>query len=121
MRQNAANDGQTTASWSSAINLLIGIWLFMSAFIWPHTTGQMTNTWIIGVLIALASAWAMYAPDARYLDTIFAVWLFISTFVIAHPTPATMWNNAIAAIVVFVLSLIPGGVTATTGQRALHA
>ena len=112
---------QNTNTWASGINLLIGIWLFISAFVWPHTMGQQTNTWILGVLIALASAWAMFAPTARYFDTIFAIWLFISTLVIAHQTAGTMWNNLIAAIVVFVLSLVPGGVTATTGQRPLHA
>ncbi len=105
---------------ASAINLALGVWLFISAFVWPHAMGQQTNTWILGVLVALASAWAMYAPNARYLDTIFAVWLFVSTLVIAHHSAATMWNNLIVAIVVFVLSL-PGGVEPVTGRRPLHA
>jgi uncharacterized membrane protein len=111
---------RNTSNWAAGINLVLGVWLFISAFVWPHTMGQQTNTWILGVLIALASAWAMYAPNARYLDTIFAVWLFVSTLVIARHSPATMWNNLIVAIIVFVLSL-PGGVEPVTGRRPVHA
>jgi hypothetical protein len=112
---------ESTNAWPSGINLLIGIWVFISAFVWPHAMAQQTNAWILGVLIALASAWAMYTPTARYLNTIFAIWLFVSTLVIVHQSAATLWSNLLSAIVVFVLSLVPGGAPVTTSQRPIHA
>ncbi|HEX3762276.1 MAG TPA: hypothetical protein VHW23_26425 [Kofleriaceae bacterium] len=110
-------------AWPRWVNLLIGIWLIISAFAWPHGGGARANTWILGALIAIASIWAMYAPGARFLNTIFAIWLFFATLVIYHASAATVWNNLIAAVIVFVLSLIPTPPTRAraAGQRPLHA
>lgn len=113
----------TQDAWPRWVNFLIGIWLIISAFVWPHTAGARANTWILGALIAIASIWAVFTPGARFLNTIFAIWLFFATLVIYHASSATVWNNVIAAVVVFVLSLIPSPPTAarTGRQRPLHA
>lgn len=113
----------THDAWPRWVNFLIGIWLIISAFAWPHTAGARVNTWILGALIAIASAWAVFMPGARFLNTIFAIWLFFATLVIYHASSATVWNNLIAAVVVFVLSLIPTPPAGarTGGQRPLHA
>ena len=87
--------------------LLLGVWLFISAFIWPHTTSQMTNTWICGVIAVVFAAIAMRAPQARYVNTILAIWLFISAFALPSVSIGTVWNNVIVAIAVFVSSLVP--------------
>jgi hypothetical protein len=97
---------QAHDAWPRWGNFLIGIWLIISAFAWPHTAGAQANTWILGALIAIGSVWALYAPGARFLTTIFAIWLFFATLAIYHASSATRWNNLIAALVVFVLSLI---------------
>jgi len=87
--------------------LLLGVWLFISAFIWPHTTSQMTNTWICGVLAVVFAAVAMRAPQVRYANTILAIWLFISAFALASVSVGTIWNNVIVSIAIFVASLVP--------------
>jgi hypothetical protein len=91
-----------------AVNLLLGIWLFISAFAWEHVLAQRTNTWILGVLCVVFALIAMSAPTGRWLNTALAVWLFISVWALPHQHLATMWNNALVAIVVFALSLVPG-------------
>ena len=113
----------TQDAWPRWVNFLIGVWLIISAFAWPHSAGARTHTWVLGALIAIASIWAMFTPGARFLNTIFAIWLFFATLVIYHASSATVWNNVIAAVVVFVLSLIPTPTAgARTGrQRPLHA
>ena len=110
-------------AWPRWVNFLIGIWLIISAFAWPHAAGARANTWILGALIAIASLWAVFTPGARFLNTIFAIWLFFATLVIYHASSATVWNNVIAAVVVFVLSLIPNPpARARTGrERPIHA
>jgi hypothetical protein len=62
-------------------------------------------------------------PNTRFLNTAFAVWLFSATQFIHHATMATLWNNLIVAIVVFLFSLMPNQPTTTrqAGQRPLHA
>lgn len=113
----------THEAWPRWVNLLIGIWLIISAFAWQHGAGARANTWILGALIALASIWALFMPGARFLNTIFAIWLFFATLVVYQASSATVWNNLIAALVVFVLSLIPSPPTGARhgGQRPLHA
>jgi hypothetical protein len=96
--------------WARAVNIVLGIWLFLSAFLWTHSAAQMRNTWVCGVLIAAFAAVAFAVPVVRYLNTALAVWLFISAFALPSISQATIWNNALVAIAVFVFSLVPAGV-----------
>lgn len=94
------------------LNLILGVWLFISAFVWPHTQAQMTNTWILGVIAVAISLVAMYVnAQARYLNTVLSIWLFISVWALPRLNVGTAWNNVIVAILMFVFSLIPGGGT----------
>jgi hypothetical protein len=90
-----------------AITIVAGIWLFISAFLWPHTAAQRTNTWILGILAVLIAAAATQARALRYLNTALSVWLFVSAFALTTMARGTIWNNAIVAIVIFFLSLVP--------------
>lgn len=99
------------------VNILLGIWLFISAFIWIHTPAQMTNTWIVGLLAVLFSAIALAVPRARYLNTVLAVWLFISVWVIPTVALGTMWNNVLVAIAIFIFSLVPSVRGPVTTER----
>ncbi len=89
------------------VNYLLGIWLFLSAFVWDHGIAQRTNTWILGVLCVAFALIAIHTPAVRRLNTALSIWLFISVWALPHHSRATMWNNAIVAIVVFLLSLVP--------------
>lgn len=90
------------------INIVLGIWLFVSAFLWPHSYAQMNNTWIVGVLCVAFALVAMRVPEARYLNTLLAVWLFISVWALPRLSIATQWNNALVAIAILAVSLAPG-------------
>ena len=93
------------------VNIVLGIWLFVSAFIWPHTYAQMTNTWILGALTVIFALSAMRVPETRYINTVLAVWLVISVWALPSMNLATQWNNAIVAIAIFFVSLAPGYLT----------
>ncbi len=96
------------------LNVALGAWLFISAFVWPHTASQQTNTWILGILCFVFALAAMRVSTARWLNTALSIWLFISVWALPHQNLATMWNNAIVAVVVFLASLVPG-----PGERSL--
>ena len=96
------------------INAILGVWLFVSAFLWPHSQAQLTNTWICGVLCVVFSLVAMAVPQARYLNTLLAIWLFISAWALPTVSAGTIWNNVLVAIAVFILSLVP----ATPGESS---
>jgi hypothetical protein len=95
-------------------NIVVGIWLFISAFIWPHSRASRTNTWIVGALCAIFAVIALKNPPVRRLNTVLSIWLFFSVFSIYHLVGGTFWNNLIAAIVMFIASLVPS--RATTGE-----
>lgn len=90
-------------------NVVLGIWLFLSAFIWPHYSSSQTNTWIVGLLIAAAGLIALRNTNVRFANTALAVWLAVSTLFFWPAVVATYWNNLIVAVFVFALSLVAGG------------
>jgi hypothetical protein len=97
------------------VNVILGVWLFISAFAWPHTHAQMTNTWILGVLCVIFALVAMAVPWVRYLNTLLAIWLFISAWALPMESPGTVWNNVLVAIAIFIVSLVPSGTTERPG------
>lgn len=106
----AIQDRSPTASpdlSARALNAALGVWLFISAFLWPHTMAQRTNTWICGVLAVIFALAAARIPRARILNTILAVWLFISVWALPRATTGTAWNNVLVSIAIFCLSLMP--------------
>ncbi len=105
-------------NWSSYINLIVGIWLFISAFLWPHTPAMRADTWIVGALIVLFSLLAMGTPSVRYVNTVLAVWLFVTTLAFHSISVGTLWNNIIASIIVFVASLAYAGYGSYAGPGA---
>lgn len=101
-------------------NIIIGAWLFISAFIWPHSASQFTNTWLVGALCVLFAAIALRFPAFRWANAALAVWLFISVWTLPSIAEGTVWHNAIVAIVIFLVALVPtylGGSPAGSGAR----
>jgi hypothetical protein len=98
------------------INVILGAWLFISAFAWAHSREQMTNTWVVGVLAVCFALAAMALPWVRYLNTVLSVWLFISAWALPTVSIGTVWNNVLVAIAMFVISLVPNTPTATPGR-----
>lgn len=87
------------------VNLVLGTWLFFSAFLWPHARTQ-TETWMLGALIAIFAVLASALPAVRRLNSFAALWLLVSTLAHARGDRATLLNNCLVAIAVFVVSLV---------------
>jgi hypothetical protein len=88
-------------------SVTLGLWLLLSAFVWPHSPGSRANTWVLGLVIATIAAVGTPSPTVRAIATVPAVWLFFSSFWMAHVTEATMWNSAIVAVLVLIFSWVP--------------
>lgn len=96
------------------INIALGVWLFISAFLWLHTSSQFTNTWLVGLGIAGVAAVGMAAPQIRWLNAALAAWLIISVFALPTMMGATFWNNLLVGVASLIVSLMP---FATTQRR----
>lgn len=99
---------QADYAWPRIFNLVLGAWLFLSAFAWQHTAHSRWIAVSIGLSIALVSAWAMFVRAVHWFNALLAIILLVSTVHHTH-TALTAWNHAIVAIVVFALALVPRG------------
>lgn len=91
------------------INVVLGIWLFISAFVWTHSSAQFTNTWLMGVIAVVCALLALGVRGFRYVNTAVGLWLIISTFSLPHVRPGTAWNNVLVGIAIAIVSLIGSG------------
>lgn len=103
---------------ASGIDFVLGVWLFISAFVWPHSSASQLNSWIVGALIAILAAWGAFVPRVRVVNSLLALWLFFSSIAITHVTGGSLWNNLIIAIIVFFVSLVPTGPAIRAGAPA---
>jgi hypothetical protein len=96
----------------SGLNLLAGIWLFVSAFVVLAHTPLAVNNVICGVIVIVLAAIRFFAADAgdwiSWVNALVGVWVVCSPWgvmgvVPGGPTPAMMVNNGLtgAAIVLF--------------------
>lgn len=91
------------------LTALIGTWLFLSAFGWPHTPAQGITTLICGALTLLSALVSIYYPRVRYLTATIAVALFVASMATAWGYQLTFWHNAVFAIVIFFTALMDKG------------
>jgi hypothetical protein len=94
------------------LNLILGAWLFVSAFLWTHTPADRVSCWAVGLGLVAFAIVAMTIPPARYVNSALAVWLFISAFALPHVHQGTRWNEVIVSLLVLSLSIVPTEVDA---------
>jgi hypothetical protein len=87
-----------------AINAILGIWLFVSAFLWRHTYGETENAWVVGFFVVLMALGGLSGLGwTRYVNVLLGAWLIVSPLFVHVSSPFTYWNHAIvgAALIVF--------------------
>jgi hypothetical protein len=102
------------------LNVLIGAWLFLSAFVWSHSDAQFTNACIVGLLTVGAALLGMRVPWARHVNAVIASWLFVSACVLPLELELTFWNNLLAAIIMLFVALTPNTPIRSLLSYALH-
>ena len=98
------------------LNVLLGGWLFVSAFAWPHEFDVRMVTWIVGALVALSAAAAFVADELRYVEAMLGGLLVLSAVVQQHVDVATGVNNILVGAAVSSLALLHDG----AGSRLFH-
>jgi hypothetical protein len=95
---------------------VLGAWLFISIFMWPHDHDGRTNTWMIGLLLSGFGALSLYLPWVRWVTGLMGAWLCVSTLAIDHVVRPTVWNNLAVGLLVLAASLVPYSST-RSGRR----
>jgi hypothetical protein len=89
------------------LNVILGGWLLLSAFLWLHSFEQSRNSMIVGGACAVMAAIALRAPDLRFVNLGIAFWLFVSVWVLPIHHDATFWNNLIVSVLMSAAALLP--------------
>jgi hypothetical protein len=79
-------------------NILMGVWLFASAFILPQGRVQLASTAICGVLTTLSAALTSYDLRARYLTEAIGALVVVLAFTVHPLGSATFWHNGVMGI-----------------------
>lgn len=99
-----------------ALNAVLGLWLFISAFLWPHLSSQKANALVVGALaIVFAGIAAFKDPRARYLNAVLGAWLAVSTYALPALSKASRWNDLFVAFAMLACAIAP------LEPRRLHA
>src|SRR5262245_22033935 len=90
-------------------NILMGVWLFASAFILPQGRVQLASTALLGALTALSAALTSYDLRARYLTAAIGALVVVLAFAVQPWGGATFWHNGVIGISIFVAGVMDRG------------
>jgi hypothetical protein len=85
---NAAQPALAIERWyvgARLANVLLGLWLLASAFLWEHVDTSRRNTWVVGALICASGLVALRKSAARWVNMALAGWLFVSSVLLYRP------------------------------------
>lgn len=90
--------------WQAWTNGILGIWLFIAAFLSFSAMGIMWNNLIVGVIVGIAG-FTMIKEEAwqGWTAGVLGIWLIIAAFIPAlQAHTANMWNGVIVGILLMV-------------------
>ena len=97
--------------WQDWINLLIGIWLFISPWVVGYEGAQMAaswSAWILGVAIVVFSAIAVSMPQAweEVINLLLGIWMVLSSWIIGVTSRAAQTNAVIVGSLVILFAIL---------------
>jgi hypothetical protein len=94
---------------ASSLTVILGAWIMISPIFISITGAALTSLLITGAVMIVFGliqlTWENSLPS--WVNTIAAIWLFVSAFTFTVSAAVT-WNQAVSAILVFLLSAWDG-------------
>jgi hypothetical protein len=95
--------------WQDWLNLLIGVWLFISPWAIGFAGSDMTaswNAWILGVATVVFSALAVSMPNAweEVINILIGIWMVISSWVLGVASRAAESNAVIVGLLLILFA-----------------
>jgi len=95
--------------WQDWLNLLLGIWLFISPWVLGFAGSEMSaswNAWILSVAIVVFSAIAVSIPQAweEVINILLGIWMVISSWVIGVTNRTVETNAVIVGLLVILFA-----------------
>jgi hypothetical protein len=111
-------------NWASALNVLAGIWLIASAWVFrfaPHSRA-LWNTVIVGILIAMIaicrSALGPRWAGLSWFNAVLGGWMIASPWIHSYiDNTSAAWNSGIVGVLVVVLACFSETAPEANGTR----
>src|SRR4051812_26202766 len=101
-----------------AANAILGLWLFLSTFLWLHTPAQRLTGWVIGLVVVTAALAGLSGIKlGRYANSIAGAWLILSAVLEPRLDARTFWNHVLVGFGL-VLFAMAGSLRALRGRQA---
>lgn len=103
------NSPKERGAWPRYVNLVLGAYLFASAFLWDMGPAAFNNAWMTGALVALVAIGAMFAPTMRYMSAVLGLMLIVLTFATPHTNEFWLWHHVAVGAAFIAVGFIPTG------------
>jgi hypothetical protein len=91
--------------WIRALNVLLGAWLFASAFVWQHQGNVAFNNLVCGLVVAASALCAIWAPPFRWVNVGIAAWLVYCAAFFDYGSELTRLHDLALAGAIFVVAM----------------
>ena len=107
------------ATWQGWTTGILGIWLFIAAFLNLTPTGNLWDNLIVGIVVAIAGFAMLKAkPWQGWTAGLLGLWLIIAAFVPSlQQHAANLWNDAIVGILFMIAGFGALGQSQTTKEN----
>ena len=98
--------------WNLVASIAVGIWLMFGPFALGTIGSAAHSEHLIGALIVTIAviALAEVGRTVRFLNVLLGTLIIVAPWLLAGPTSASRWNDAIAGVIVILLSFRRGPV-----------
>jgi hypothetical protein len=86
------------------VNMVLGTWILISAYLWPHTGGQFMITIFAGAVVALLAPFEVGYRWVRRINLAMGGLLVLTALTLPRMSMATLWHNVIAGIALVLVS-----------------
>jgi hypothetical protein len=114
---------------ASGINIILGIWFLISAWIYGYAAASQAMVWnyvVVGALIAIFGIMRYATPHSRigfsWVNVVLGVWALISPWIYGYAGDMPrVWNDVIVGIVVAGLAIWSGSATVSEHRHQVAA
>ncbi len=87
---------------------MLGLLLFFSTFLWPHTPAQRATGWTVGLLAVTAALAGLSGYRwGRFVNAALGGWLIVSALLPPRANIATFWTDLVVGFGLVFLSTLP--------------
>ncbi len=87
------------------VNVALGMWLFVSAWLFAVEPGELANNIFLGLAIFLVAFMAMGVEGFRKVNTVLGLWAVVSPFLLGYGDGGGALNDVVVGVLVISASL----------------